>query len=124
MLGATHALANPLTANFNTTHGIAIGIMLPHVIKFNAEVMQNDYLTLAKAINVIGVSSPHTIDQLCEFITSLVSEAGCPTKLSQLEIDKSKIPVLALEATKQWTGSFNPRHAELEDYINLYKAAW
>ena len=36
MLGATHACANPLTAHYGITHGVAIGIMLPHVIRFNA----------------------------------------------------------------------------------------
>ncbi len=35
MLGATHAMANPLSAHFNLTHGIAIGILLPHVIRYN-----------------------------------------------------------------------------------------
>src|SRR5438552_76219 len=36
MLGAAHALANPLTAHYGMTHGIAIGILLPHVVRFNA----------------------------------------------------------------------------------------
>ncbi|HTU26921.1 MAG TPA: iron-containing alcohol dehydrogenase, partial [Pirellulales bacterium] len=35
MLGATHALANPLTAHYGIVHGQAIGLMLPHVIRFN-----------------------------------------------------------------------------------------
>ena len=35
MLGATHALANPLTARYGIVHGQAIGLMLPHVIRFN-----------------------------------------------------------------------------------------
>ena len=37
MLGATHACANPLTARYGTTHGIAIAVMLPHVVRWNAE---------------------------------------------------------------------------------------
>ena len=35
MLGACHACANPLTAHYGLTHGIAIGILLPHVLRFN-----------------------------------------------------------------------------------------
>ena len=31
MLGASHALANPLTATYGTAHGQAVGLMLPHV---------------------------------------------------------------------------------------------
>ena len=37
MLGATHACANPLTARYGTTHGVAIGVMLPHVVRWNAQ---------------------------------------------------------------------------------------
>src|SRR5262245_35197920 len=35
MLVATHACANPLTAHYGLTHGLAIGILLPHVVRFN-----------------------------------------------------------------------------------------
>lgn len=37
MLGAAHALANPLTAHFGIPHGQAVGVMMPHVIRFNAK---------------------------------------------------------------------------------------
>jgi len=37
MLGAAHALANPLTAAYNIVHGEAVALMLPHVIRFNGE---------------------------------------------------------------------------------------
>ena len=36
MLGVCHSCANPLTAHYGVTHGVAIGVMLPHVIRFNA----------------------------------------------------------------------------------------
>ena len=38
MLGAGHACANPLTAQFDVAHGIAVSLMLPHVVRWNAEV--------------------------------------------------------------------------------------
>ena len=37
MLGAAHSAANPLTARFGTVHGNAVGILLPHVVRFNEE---------------------------------------------------------------------------------------
>ena len=37
MLGAGHACANPLTAQFDVAHGIAVSLMLPHVVRWNAE---------------------------------------------------------------------------------------
>ncbi|MBI3866171.1 MAG: iron-containing alcohol dehydrogenase, partial [Planctomycetia bacterium] len=47
MLGAAHALANPLSAHFNVTHGVAIAVMLPHVIRFNASSCPKQYGELA-----------------------------------------------------------------------------
>src|SRR5206468_7130337 len=46
MLGATHACANPLTARYGTTHGIAIAAMLPHVVRWNAQYVGNRYAEL------------------------------------------------------------------------------
>src|SRR5215475_10396506 len=37
MLGAAHAAANPLTAHCGIVHGQAVGLMLPAVLRFNAE---------------------------------------------------------------------------------------
>src|SRR5207247_3374176 len=48
MLGATHACANPLTAHYGITHGIAIGILLPHVVRFNAATVGDLYHELAE----------------------------------------------------------------------------
>ncbi|MCC7475522.1 MAG: iron-containing alcohol dehydrogenase [Pirellulales bacterium] len=47
MLGAAHALANPLTSQFGLAHGEAIALMLPHVIRRNAHAVGAWYLELA-----------------------------------------------------------------------------
>src|SRR5206468_5266910 len=46
MLGAAHACANPLTARYGTIHGIAIAVMLPHVVRWNAQHVGNRYAEL------------------------------------------------------------------------------
>src|SRR5437763_1200734 len=46
MLGACHACANPLTSHYGLTHGIAIGILLPHVIRFNGPAAGSLYAEL------------------------------------------------------------------------------
>ena len=48
MLGATHACANPLTARYGTTHGNAIAILLPHVVRWNAEAAESLYAELLR----------------------------------------------------------------------------
>src|SRR5688572_32379223 len=49
MLGAAHACANPLTARYGTTHGVAIGVMLPHVVRWNAARVGERYAALLDA---------------------------------------------------------------------------
>ena len=39
MLGATHACANPLTRRYGTAHGVAISLLLPHVVRWNSRVV-------------------------------------------------------------------------------------
>ena len=37
MLGCAHSAANPLTAHFGTVHGNAVGLLLPHAMRYNSE---------------------------------------------------------------------------------------
>ncbi len=48
MLGAAHALANPLTATYGIAHGEAIALMLPHVIRRNGQHVEAWYRELAE----------------------------------------------------------------------------
>ena len=125
MLGATHALANPLTAHYGIVHGQAIATMLPHVIRFNAESMEQDYSQLASlaAENAPSISN-HDSEQLAGFISDLVQQAGLALDLSSQGVEVDKLEQLAADADKQWTKQFNPRTVESEDLLTLYQQAF
>lgn len=124
MLGAAHALANPLTAHFNTIHGIAVGVMLPHVIRFNAEVVPQLYGELAEAIGLCAEDDPEAGVRVAEYVRHLVELTGLPVTLKDAGVERSKIAVMAPEAAKQWTGTFNPRPVDAENLQELYECAW
>ncbi|WP_449267415.1 iron-containing alcohol dehydrogenase [Gimesia benthica] len=124
MLGATHALANPLSAHFGLTHGVAIGIMLPHVIRFNAELVGEHYSQLASDIGLCDPHDPAGPGLLAEHIQSLVSLAGAPTTLTECEVDTGLFDQLAEEASRQWTGNFNPRPVDQSSLRELYECAY
>jgi alcohol dehydrogenase len=124
MLGATHALANPLSAHFNLTHGIAIGVMLPHVIRYNGPVAAGPYGELAADAGLCAADDGAASDKLACFVQSLVAQGGCPTSLGAAGVDASLIPVLAAEAAEQWTGRFNPRSVDRAGYEQLYRDAF
>lgn len=119
MLGAAHSCANPLTAKFGVIHGQAVGLMLPHVIRFNAQddSVKQMYNTLAKHA---GLSD---VETLTETITNLLSIAGLETKLGPF-ISPEAIPQLAERATTQWTANFNPRPIDIDGFIELYTHAF
>lgn len=141
MLGAAHALANPLTARFGTAHGQAVGLMLPHVVRLNAVQCENDYCELMKSFagqnfsgqtNVAGETTDEIIDQdlpaseqLAQWITTVVRKAGLATTLSELNIDAgdSVAAELGTEAAKQWTGTFNPRPVDANLLTEVYRSA-
>lgn len=124
MLGATHSLANPLSAHFDTVHGVAIGVMLPHVIRFNAPVAGETYADLAGDIDLCDRADPEAPHHLAEFVQRLVTDAGLPQTLAECDVDPALIPTLAKEAAAQWTAQFNPRPVDASCLEELYQCAY
>jgi alcohol dehydrogenase len=118
MLGAAHACANPLTARFPIPHGIAVGLMLPHVVRFNAGHVGELYDELR--LSADPQAAPRLLeDQLREMRVV----AGLPESLRDYQIPHDCLPELAAEAEGQWTAGFNPRPVTRAELLELYEAA-
>jgi alcohol dehydrogenase len=122
MLGAAHALANPLTAAHGIVHGQAVGLMLPHVVRFNAACCGSAY---AEQLRDIGIETvpEEAGERLAAWLASLLTESGLRANLSGLGITTPDVPSLAAAAATQWTGGFNPRPVGVADLAGLYEAA-
>lgn len=123
MLGACHACSNPLTAHYGITHGIAIGILLPHVIRFNAPVVGTLYNDLAHEAGLVNGDTGAGSEAVARRVTELMTLAGLPTTLSGCGVSNGILPLLAEEAGQQWTKTFNPRPVGESDLLAIYKAA-
>jgi len=124
MLGACHACANPLTAHYGLTHGIAIGILLPHVLRFNNVAAGALYAELVHDVGLINGDALAAGEVLAQRIAGFVQSAGLPSRLSDCGISRGILPVLAEEAAQQWTGRYNPRPAGEAELLQLYEAAY
>lgn len=126
MLGAIHALANPLTASYGIAHGEAIALMLPHVVRRNGEVVSAWYGELIECCRetVITNSATTAAEALGEYVAHVSRRSGLATKLSECDIPRSDLPQLAAAASQQWTGKFNPIELATPDYLKLYEAAY
>ena len=113
MLGAAHACANPLTARFGIVHGRAVGLMLPHVVRFNAANGENPYADLCD-----------DAEQLAVRVESMLDAVGLPRRLKQLDVTPESLHVMAGTAAEQWTAQFNPRPVGSDELLDIYQAAF
>ncbi len=112
MLGAAHACANPLTARFGITHGIAVGLLLPHVIRFNSRNGDNPYCAL-----------DDDAEQLAQRVEAMLATAAIPRRLNELGVAEGQLPALAEEAAQQWTAQFNPCPVGRDELLGIYMSA-
>lgn len=122
MLGVCHSCANPLTAHYGVTHGVAIGVMLPHVIRFNAPAAGSLYAELVEKAG-LTLKRP-AAEVLAERIIDLSRASGLPGTLKECGVSNTILHLLAEEANQQWTARFNPRPVTEADIYKLYLAAW
>ncbi|MBX5495196.1 MAG: iron-containing alcohol dehydrogenase [Bryobacteraceae bacterium] len=110
MLGAAHACANPLTANYGVTHGLALAVLLPHVVRWNEAVVADRYRQLG--------------DGLAGRLADLARAGRLPQTLRELEVPEEDLPMLAAQAAEQWTGTFNPRPFDAAGALEIYRCAY
>jgi alcohol dehydrogenase len=126
MLGSAHAAANPLTATYGVTHGDAVALMLPHVVRRNGAAAEAQYheLVLATAFDKNTPDQRAGSAGLAHFLAEAAAAAGLATRLRDQSVDRRQIPQLAADAMKQWTSGFNPAAMTATDYEALYEAAY
>lgn len=112
MLGAAHALANPLTASWGVTHGVAVGLMLPAVVRANALAVDHLYAELFGETAGLGLANR---------LEELRRLAGLPTRLVDVGVPETALGALADEALLQWTLRHNPRAFDRSEVLALYQ---
>jgi alcohol dehydrogenase len=122
MLGATHACANPLTARHGVTHGVAIAVMLPQVVRWNAAHVGDRYADLAGTPPQRAATS--AAECLADRLDELARLGGLPSRLRDLGVDRRDLRALAADASTQWTGTFNPRRFDAAGALELYEMAY
>jgi alcohol dehydrogenase len=123
MLGAAHACANPVTARYGVAHGLALAILLPTVVRWNASVAGESYSAL------LGSPRRRTRDEdgadaLARRLEDFTAAGGLKLTLQQTGVEAGALPELAALAAEQWTGTFNPRRFDATGALEIYQAAF
>ncbi len=114
MLGVAHSCANPLTAHYGIAHGQAVGVMLPHVLRFNRE------HSAAAAEQYAALDEAHPAQVILDFL----DQAQLATSLAALGVPREDLSMLAREAAQQWTAQFNPAPVDAQSLQRIYEAAF
>jgi lactaldehyde reductase len=125
-LGLVHGMAHPLGAFYNTPHGIANAILLPHVMNYNADYSGEKFRDIARAmgIKVENMNLEDARAAAIDAVFTLNRDVGIPLHLRDIGVKKEDISALAQAALDDVCTGGNPRTASLTDIIELYQTAW
>ena len=125
-LGIVHSMAHSLGAFFDTPHGLANAILLPHVLKFNGSVCPDLFRNMGNAmgLSMEGLTEEETIGEVVEAVRVLSINLGIPQTLREIGVPEEMIPALANQAINDICTSGNPREVTVDDIINIYKEAY
>ncbi|MDO5389013.1 MAG: iron-containing alcohol dehydrogenase family protein [Clostridia bacterium] len=121
-LGIVHSMAHPLSAFYDIPHGVANALILPYVIKFNADVCKEKMIYLAKAFDSKFEGDDHirAAEHCAEIVNKFNKEAGLPQRLAAVNVNKNDIDELALSAFNDAATGDNMKEVGVEDLKNLY----
>ena len=124
-LGIVHSMAHPLSAVYDTPHGVACAILLVPVLKFNAQATGDRYRNIAKAMGVAGTDDMSIEDarKACiDAVQKLSDDVGIPQKLSELGVKEKDIRFLSESAFADACTPGNPCDVSVEQIEEIYKS--
>ncbi|MFW5936834.1 MAG: iron-containing alcohol dehydrogenase, partial [Desulfosalsimonas sp.] len=110
-VGLAHAVAHSLGALLEVPHGIACGIMLPHVMRYNSEYAEEGLSRVAQALGVETSDTSQSSPALAaaDQIRVLMEQIDHPMSLSAMGVDKDRFMDIAVHAVADPAVMFNPR---------------
>ena len=125
-LGAVHSCAHALSTVADLHHGLANGIMLDHVLRFNAGVASAKMAEMARVALVPGAAAMSEQDAAAAFIgwiVQLKAQLGVPAKLAAVGVGSAQIDALVAVAIDDICHQTNPRACTREDFARIFAEA-
>lgn len=127
-VAAVHALAYPIGCLFHVPHGLSNALVLPNVMRFNAQICALEYAELAPHIFPdidLGKNDELVTAELIERLGQLNIELGLAPGLRHVGIGEKDIEKLATDAMNQTRLLVNnPKTVTFDDAVDIYKASY
>lgn len=126
-LGVVHGMAHPLSAFYNTPHGVANAVLLPYVMEFNAPYTGEKFREIARAMGVKGVDEM-TQDEYrkaaIDAVKQLKKDVNIPETLKDINVKEDDLEALAEASMADVCTGGNPRPCCKELVLEVYKKAF
>ncbi|WP_049937451.1 iron-containing alcohol dehydrogenase [Haloplanus natans] len=128
-LGAVHALTYPLGMECGLGHGLANGVLLPHVMRYNVPAEVDRFADLADLLGEQrrpGESDRAFADRSVEAVFDLLADVNVPTSIAEYgDFDRETFADFADVAFEHSEHNIdrNPRRMDREDVIGVFEAA-
>ena len=123
---APHALSYALTSRLDVPHGMAVALTLASILKFNAEVTDEDCNDPRGAVavrdrisQILDILGADNVEAGSASITGLLSQINCPTKLKAVGVETSDELRRIVDSVNAERLSNNPRQASPTQLFNL-----
>lgn len=125
ILGATHAMSHQVGGLLDAPHGVINGILLPHVIRYNAKSSPDRFLEIAARFGISAPGEPgeEAAERLAERVRALADAVGVPKSLSALGLTESDIELLSRNSLEDACITTNPRHSDAADIARIFREA-
>ncbi|WP_186234074.1 iron-containing alcohol dehydrogenase [Burkholderia gladioli] len=125
-VGGVHALAYPIGGVFHVPHGLSNALVLPHVLRFNAQAAAQQYAELGQ---LVGLEPVGPVEEQAEafiaYLVRLARDAGLPANLQAVGIDVGDLAGLAADAMKQERLLVNnPCEIDEASALEIYRRAF
>lgn len=126
-LGVVHGMAHPLSAFYDTPHGVANAVLLPYVMAFNAPYTGEKFREIARAMGVKGVdemSEEEYRKAAIDAVKQLSMDVGIPQTLKEIGVKEEDLDALVDAAMADVCTGGNPRPCKKELVLEVYKTAY
>ena len=125
-LGIVHSMAHSLGAYFDTPHGLANALLLPHVLRWNGVVCTDRFRDMGKifGLDMDNLTDEEAVNKVADAVDALARKVGIPKTLKEIGIPYDALETLANQAINDVCTSGNPREVTKDDILALYKEAY
>lgn len=126
-LGVVHGMAHPLSAFYNTPHGVANAVLLPYVMEFNAPYTGEKFREIARAMGVKDVdkmSQEEYRKAAIDAVKQLKKDVNIPETLRDINVKEEDLEALSDAAMADVCTGGNPRPCSKELVLEVYKKAF